>query len=176
MKLKTANKMREIRVDKLTLNIGVGKEQSKLEKGIKLLKAIAGMEPKKTATVKRIPGWGLRPGLVIGSKVTIRGKKAEELLKRFIEAKENCLSKNMFDANGNFAFGFAEYIDIEGVKYDPEIGVIGFNAAVTLERPGYRIKKRFYKKSAVGKKHLVTKNEAIDFIKKKFNVRMEEVE
>lgn len=176
MKQGTANKMREIRVNKLTLNIGVGKDQSKLEKGIKLLKAITGMEPKKTATIKRIPGWGLRPGLIIGSKVTIRGKKAEELLKRFIEAKENCLSKSMFDNRGNFGFGFAEYIDIEGVKYDPEIGVIGFNAAVTLERPGYRIKRRFYKKSVIGKKHLVTKNEAIEFVKKKFNAKMEEAE
>ena len=56
----------------------------------------------------------------------------------------------MFDETGNLSFGFAEYIDVEGIQYDPEIGVIGFNVAVTFERPGYRIKQRVYKKCKIG--------------------------
>lgn len=170
------NPMREIRISKITLNIGVGKELSKLERSIKLLKAITGLEPKKTATKKRIPTWNLRPGLEIGCMVTVRGKKAEELLKRFIEAKECRMSSKMFDDHGNTSFGFAEYIDIEGIKYDPEIGVIGFNIAVTLERPGYRVKHRFYRQGRIGKRHTITKEDAIKFMKRKFGVKIVEEE
>ena len=60
------NKMREIRIEKITLNIGAGKDVGKLEKGVKLLKNITGINPVKTVTQKRIPTWGLRPGLPIG--------------------------------------------------------------------------------------------------------------
>jgi ribosomal protein L5 len=56
------NNMQEIRIEKITLNIGCGKDQSRIEKGIKLLKNIAqGSTPVKTITKKRIPEWGLRP-------------------------------------------------------------------------------------------------------------------
>lgn len=176
MKDTKANPMREIRVAKITLNIGVGKDISKLERSVKLLETITGLKPKKIATKKRIPNWNLRPGLEIGCMVTVRGKKAEELLKRFIEAKEYKMSGKIFDDTGNTSFGFAEYIDIEGIKYDPEIGVIGFNVAVTLERPGYRVKHRFYRQSRIGKRHMITKEEAIDFMKRKFAVKMVEEE
>ncbi len=176
MSNKKDNVMRRIKVAKITLNIGAGKEQTKLEKGLKLLELITGMAPKKAATKKRIPNWGLRPGLVVGCSVTVRGKPAEELLKRFIEAKEYHLITNMFDNKGNLAFGFAEYIDIEGVKYSPEIGVMGFNVAVTLERPGYRVKRRLYKRTSISKSHIITKEEAIAFMKEKFSVKFEDVE
>ena len=76
------NPMQEIRIEKITLNIGAGKDQLKLEKGIKLLKNITGIEPVKTTTSKRIPEWGIRPGLPIGCKITLRKKEAEKLLKR----------------------------------------------------------------------------------------------
>ncbi len=58
--------MRTIKIEKLTLNIGAGKNQDKLDKGVILLKYLTGMNPVKTVTQKRIPGWGLRPGLHIG--------------------------------------------------------------------------------------------------------------
>lgn len=64
------NPMRNIRIEKVTLNIGAGKDQNKLDKARLLLKAITGIEPVKTVTQKRIPGWGLRPGLPIGCKIT----------------------------------------------------------------------------------------------------------
>ena len=57
------NAMRQIGVEKVTLNIGAGKDQGKLEKGIKLIQTIAGHAPVKTFTKKRIQEWGLRPGL-----------------------------------------------------------------------------------------------------------------
>ena len=52
------NLMREIRIEKVTLNVGAGKDQDKLKKAQKLLKHITGIEPIKTITQKRIAGWG----------------------------------------------------------------------------------------------------------------------
>lgn len=166
--------MRDIRIGKVTLNIGAGKEQNKLEKGILLLKNITGINPVKTFTNKRIPGWGLRPGLPIGCKLTLRKQKAEEILKRLLDAKSNKLRPKQFDKEGNLAFGIHEYIDIPDVKYDPKIGISGLEVCVTLERPGFRIKQRRIMKRKVPKKHKITKEDAMEFIKKKFNVEVGE--
>ena len=168
------NLMREVKIEKITLNIGAGKDQAKLEKGMLLLKSIASITPIKTYTSKRIPEWGLRPGLPIGCKLTIRKIAAEELLKRLLDAKENKLKKSQFDKEGNMSFGIHEYIDIAGVKYDPQIGIMGLEVCVTLERPGFRIKRRSFKIRKIPSKHKITKEEAIEFIKKKFNVEIED--
>ncbi|MBW3003304.1 50S ribosomal protein L5 [Candidatus Woesearchaeota archaeon] len=168
------NVMKSIRIEKITLNIGAGKDVKKLEKGMKLLKNITGIEPIKTYTSKRIPGWGLRPGLPIGCKLTLRGTDAEEVLKRLLEAKTFLLNESQFDDSGNIAFGVPEYIDIKDAKYDPEIGIMGLEVCVTLERPGFRVKRRKNLKSRVGKNHCIAKEEAIKFMKDKFGIRTEE--
>ena len=79
----------------------------------------------------------------------------------------------LFDNEGNISFGIAEYIDIPGVKYAPEIGIIGLEICIGLERAGYRIKRRRRVKRVVGKKHRITKEGAIDFMKKEFKVEVE---
>jgi len=169
------NPMMKVRIEKVTLNIGAGKDMTRLEKGMKLLKNITESTPVKTVTQKRIPGWGLRPGLPIGCKVTLRGKKAIGILKRLIYAKENMLNEKQFDDNGNLSFGIPEYIDIQNIKYDPEIGIMGLEVCVTLERPGFRIKRRKIKnKKKISNRHKIKKNEAIDFMKKEFNIRIKE--
>jgi large subunit ribosomal protein L5 len=168
----TNNPMREIKIAQISLNMGISKDEEKLKKALKLLEKISNQAPVQTITKKRIPGWGLRPGLVIGCKVTIR-KKKEEMLKRLLTAKENILSKKNFDRQGNFSFGIPEYIDILGMEYDPELKIMGLEAAVTLERPGFRIKKRKICPKKVGEYHRITKEEAIQFIQKKFNTKIE---
>lgn len=164
------NPNRNIRIEKVTLNFSAGKDQNKLEKGMKLLEHITGITPIKTITQKRIAGWGLRPGLPIGCKITMRKKKATETLKKLLEAKQNNLKDTQFDGNGNLAFGVPEYIDIPGVSYLPELGIMGFEVCVTLERAGFRIKKRKVQKSKVPKKHRIEKKEAMDFFREKFNI------
>ena len=159
-----SNIFRNVKIAKITLNIGAGKNEDLLKKGLKLLTMLSPVKPVKTFTKKRIPGWGLRPGLSIGGKVTIR-KGAEELLKRLLVAKSNTLSIKNFDNNGNFSFGIPEYIDIEGLKYDPDLKIIGLEVAVTLERPGFRVKKRKISQQKIGKKHLIGTEEAIEFVK-----------
>lgn len=164
------NQMKNIKIEKVTLNIGAGKDQSKLENAMVLLKNISHSKPVKTITNKRIQEWGLRKGLPIGCKVTLRKIKAKDLIKRLIDAKDKRLLLSQFDNNGNISFGIAEYIDIEGVNYDPKIGIMGLQVCITLERAGYRIRKRRLLKRKIPTKHKITKDEAIEFMKNEFNV------
>ncbi len=167
------NQMRSIRIEKVTLNIGAGKDQSKLEKGMVLLNAITNSNPIKTVTNKRIQEWGLRPGLPIGCKLTLRKSKAMKILPRLLEAVENRLVERQFDNNGNVAFGIKEYIEIPGVKYDPKIGIMGLEVCVTLERPGYRIKRRKLLTRKVPARHRISKQEAMDFLTSNFKIKVE---
>jgi large subunit ribosomal protein L5 len=170
------NPMKTIRIEKLTLNIGAGKSQERLDKGIKLIKNMTGVMPVKTFTNKRIPNWGLRPGLAIGCKLTLRKKKASELLRRLLQAKENKLKPSQFDNEGNVAFGIPEYIDIPGVEYDPSIGITGLEVCLTLERPGFRVKKRSFRQTPIPKSHRIRKEDSIEYLKKEFNVKVGEEE
>jgi large subunit ribosomal protein L5 len=167
------NAMKEIRVEKVTLNIGTGKPGPELEKALKLLKDLSGKKPVETKTTKRIPTWSLRPGLAIGAKVTLRGKAAEELLGRLLESIDNQLTKKKFDNEGNFSFGIKEYIDIPGTTYNMEIGIIGLEVAVTLSRPGFRIKNRNIRKKKIPRRHRIPKEDAMNFVKEKFKVNFE---
>jgi len=168
------NVMRNLRIAKITLNMGIGSPGDKMEKAKKLLQTISRQKPVSTKSNKRIPTWGVRPGLPLAVTVTIRGKKAEELLSRLLQAEENELKTRKFDNYGNFAFGIKEYIDLPKVKYDPKLGVVGLEVAVTIERSGFRIKRRSMKAKKIPTRHRITKEESIQFIKNKFGVKMEE--
>lgn len=166
--------MKKIRIEKVTLNIGAGADPAKLEKGVQLLKNITGLTPVKTFTRKRIPEWGIRPGLPIGCKLTLRKEVAKDILVNLLAAVDNKLKSVQFDERGNIAFGIHEYIDIPKVKYDPKIGVIGLQVCITLERPGYRIKKRRIAAKKIRDNHLIKKHEAIDFMKQNFQIKIVE--
>ncbi len=170
-KTKTENVMRKIRIEKVTLNIGV-KQHQDADKAYLLLERITGRKPVRTLATRRARTFKVRRGLPIGAKITLRGEIAEEVLKKLLEAKDNKLNKKNFDDHGNFGFGIEEYLDIPGIKYDPKIGVLGLDVFVNLERPGYRVKRRKYHKSKIGKNHLITKEEAMEFIREKFNVEI----
>jgi large subunit ribosomal protein L5 len=166
--------MRKVRIEKVTLNIGAGKDQNRLEKGIALLTTISNTTPIKTLTHKRIQEWGLRPGLPIGCKVTLRRDKAVNILPRLLDAIDHVLSSRQFDDNGNVSFGIHEYIEIPGVKYDPKIGIMGLEVCVTLERAGYRIKKRKIQARKIPARHRIMRQEAIDFMSSNFKIKLEE--
>lgn len=168
------NKMIDIKVEKVTLNFGAGKDQTKLEKGLVLLNAITNEKPVKTVTKERIQEWGLRPGLPIGCKVTLRKEKANKIIPRLLESVKHNLIERQFDLNGNMAFGIPEYIDIPGVKYDPKIGVIGLEVCITLERSGFRIKRRRLLQKKISPRHKITKQDAIDFMTKNFKIVIKE--
>ncbi len=159
------NPMREVRIDKVTLNIGMGVSGEPLELAGRLLERITGQKPVKTLAKERNPTWKIRKGLPIGVKVTLRGAKAREVLMNAFKAVDNRISKKSFDRYGNFSFGVKEYIDYPGIKYDPEIGILGFDVCVTLVRPGIRVQRRKRAKSKIGKNHRVSRDEAIEFVK-----------
>ncbi|MFC2174938.1 50S ribosomal protein L5 [archaeon] len=161
-----------IKLGKVTINIGVGTAGEPLEKAEKLLEKLSGQKPVRTTSRKRIPTWGIRKKQAIGVKVTLRGKKAVEFVKQVVEAKERTLRPKQFDESGNFAFGISEYIDIPGVKYDPEIGIYGFDVCVTLEKSGYRIHKRKRQKKKVPNSHKLTKDEAIEWVQKNLDIKV----
>lgn len=166
--------MKTIRIEKVTLNIGAGKDTEVLKKGLKLLQSITGKKPVQTFTQKRIPNWGLRPGLPIGCKVTIRNGEVKELLSRLLDARTNTLQESNFDNSGSISFGIPEYIDIRGVKYDPEIGIIGLQVCITLQRPGFRIKRRRLQAKRVPVKHRIPREEAVEFMRQNFNIKIGE--
>ena len=170
------NKMQEIRIEKVTLNIGTGGPGENLEKARKLIKNLTNAKTVPTTTKKRIPAWSIRPGLQIGTKTTLRGRKAEEFFKRAIDAKSRILNKKIFDKNGNLSFGISEYLDIPGAEYDMSVGIIGLEVAVTLSRPGFRIAKRRIKTKKIPKTHRISRQQAIDFITSKYLVALEEEE
>jgi large subunit ribosomal protein L5 len=165
------NPMQEIRIEKITLNIGSGPDPKQVEKGVSLLSSISGMKAIQALAKQRIAAWKLRPGLAIGSRVTIRNG-TEELLKRLLKAASMEVPAKKFNENG-FSFGISEYINIPEVKYDPKIGIIGLNVSVTLKRPGFRVKKRKLSPAKISKSHRITKEDAINFAKEKLGAIVE---
>ena len=164
------NPMRNIRIEKVVLNIGCGTTAS-LDNAKIVLERITNKKPTITKSLKRST-FNVPKGKAIGCMVTIR-KDASEFLKKFLESKENTIKSSSFDNNGNFAFGIPEYINIPEMEYDPKIGIIGLDVCVTLERPGYRVKKKRINRK-VGKKHRITKDEAIGFMSESFGLKVTE--
>ena len=155
--------MQEVLMDKVVVNMGVGADPDEMKKAIQIIKLITGKKPAQTICVARIPDWGLRPGIPIGLKVTLRRNDAVEFLKKAIQAKAGKISSKSFDKEGNFGFGVREYIDLPGAKYDPKLGIRGFDVMVALMKKGYRVKKRRIMPTLVGKKQRITKAEAVKF-------------
>lgn len=166
--------MKEIKIEKVTLNVGAGKDPKELERGVAMIKQVTGIEPVKTTTNKRIQGWGLRPGLPIGCKLTLRGKQAEDMADRILYAKDNLLKESSFDNYGNISFGIKEYVDIKDAKYSVDIGMMGLQATITLTRPGYRVMRRSLKQRKISKNHRIKKEEAVTFMQDKYNVKLGE--
>ena len=162
--------MKKITLEKIVLNMGVGRSGDAIEIAKKALEQISGKKPSPREAKESQRDWGVRKGEPIGVSVTIRGEDATTLLKRLLDAKGNQVRGKAFDNFGNYSFGIAEHIDIPGVKYDPQIGILGLGISVTLSRPGYGIRKRSKHKDRVGKSHIIQGQEAKDYLVQKFGV------
>jgi large subunit ribosomal protein L5 len=166
------NPMLKLRIEKVTINMSVGKSGQPLEQAVKILQQLTDQKPSKRKAKKTIRDFGIRKGESIACLVTLRKEKAKGFLRKAFEAVENKLSKYCFDRQGNFSFGIKEHIDIPGTKYQPDLGIHGMDVSVALGRLGYRVKRRHRTKSNVGKNHLLTADEAILFIKDEFDVEV----
>lgn len=166
------NPMREIRVAKVTVNIGIGETSERLQKAYQLLQELTGAKPVYTRAKKTIRDFGIRKGTNVGVKVTLRDEKAETFLNRALEAIGRRIKDSSFDNYGNIGFGISEHVSIPGARYDPEVGIFGMDIIITLERPGYRVARRRLKQKHIPRRHRITKADAIEFLKAKYGITL----
>jgi large subunit ribosomal protein L5 len=171
-KSQPTNPMRTIKLAKVTVHIGVGESGEQLEKARKVLAEITGQKPCTKQAKMTIKEFGIQQGEPIACLTTLRGEQAATFLKRGLEAVSNSLKASSFDENGNFAFGIKEHIEIPGTKYVPEYGIFGMDVIGTLERPGFRIKRRRIRPSRIGKSHRISKEDAIKFVTENFGIQV----
>src|SRR5690349_496380 len=86
--LKVDNIMMVPKLEKIVLNVGIGKEaisnSKALQESMDILAKISGQLPVKRLARKSIAGFKLREGMAIGAMVTLRGEMMYEFLDRFI--------------------------------------------------------------------------------------------
>ena len=167
------NPMRALRVEKVTVNIGVGEEGEKLVKAQKVLEMVTGQKSVQTISKTVNRDLGIRVGMPLGCKVTLRGEAAEAFLVRALSIRENKVYSYSFDKEGNMSFGISDYTDFDGMKYDPEIGIFGMDVNVVIRRVGgCRVERRALLSRRIPKEHRVQRDEAIEFVKNKFKVEV----
>lgn len=166
------NSMREIKIDKVVINIGVGEAGEKLIKAEKVLELLTHRKPVRTIARTTNKDLGIRKGMPIGCKVTLRKEDTLNFLKEAFWVKNNRIADYSFDVEGNFSFGVADYTDFKDMKYDPDIGIFGLDISVTLARKGARVKSRRRAKGKIPKHHRISSEEAKKFVRAKLNVEV----
>lgn len=170
---KENNPMTKAYLEKVTVNVCVGNDKQGMVRAEKLLRKITEKTPVTSTAKKRIAQWQIRPGLPIGYKVTLRDEDAKKFIQWILESRGKKLSKKSLDENGNFSIGVHEYLELNGMKYDAEIGIIGFEVTTTFSKPGHRIKTRRLQKKKIPQRHRVTRDEVISFMEKDLGVKVE---
>lgn len=163
-----ANIMRTPKIEKVVLN--VGGTGDKVEKGFILLEKLTGKKPVRVVTQKRIPTWNVRPGLVLGTKVTLRGKDAEDFVAKVLPAISSTIKEKQIRPNF-VSFGIHEYIEIPGMEYIREVGIMGFEVTVVFVRAGKRIERRKVKQGKMRRQD-VTVEEIAKIMEDKFKVKI----
>ncbi len=164
--------MRDLHVEKVVVNIGVGEAGERLAKAEKVLEMVTKQKPVETLSKTVNRDLGIRQGMPLGCKVTLRGEEAVEFVKQALSIREMRVPEYSFDQEGNMSFGISDYTDFEGMKYDPEIGIFGMDISVVLRRPGNRITQRALLKRRIPKSHRVGREEAIQYMKDNFQIEV----
>ena len=128
------------RVEKVTLNMGVGEAKTNakaLESAAEQLTLIAGQRSQIRRARKSIAGFKLREGMAIGTKVTLRGPRMYEFLDRLVSIALprirdfRGLSPQSFDGRGNYSLGIREQIIFPEINYDDVDAVRGLDVTIT---------------------------------------------
>ena len=128
------------RLEKITLNMGVGEasqDKKKVEQAAAEMQAIAGQKPVITKAKKSIAQFKLREGMPIGCKVTLRRDRMYEFLDRLVTVALprvrdfRGLNPNSFDGRGNYAMGLKEQIIFPEINYDQIEKVRGMDVIIT---------------------------------------------
>jgi large subunit ribosomal protein L5 len=128
------------RIEKITLNMGVGEAKTNakaLDSAIEELTTIAGQRAQTRRATKSIAGFKIREGMPIGAKVTLRGAYMYEFLDRLVSIALprirdfRGLSPRSFDGRGNYSLGIREQIIFPEINYDDVDSVRGLDVAIT---------------------------------------------
>jgi large subunit ribosomal protein L5 len=128
------------RVEKITLNMGVGEaktEAKALDSAIEELTTIAGQRAQVRRARKSIAGFKIRDGMPIGARVTLRGDRMYEFLDRLVSIALprirdfRGLNPRSFDGRGNFSLGIREQLIFPEINYDDIAAVRGLDVAIT---------------------------------------------
>ncbi len=128
------------RIEKITLNMGVGEaltDKKLLDNAVADLAAISGQKPLVTKARKSVAGFKIRQGYPIGCKVTLRGERMWEFLERLITIAVprirdfRGLSAKSFDGRGNYSMGVREQIIFPEIDYDKVDRVRGLDITIT---------------------------------------------
>ncbi|WP_019026714.1 50S ribosomal protein L5 [Colwellia piezophila] len=128
------------RIEKITLNMGVGEaisDKKVLEHATNDLTAISGQKPVTTVARKSVAGFKIREGYPIGTKVTLRGERMWEFLERFISISIprirdfRGLNPKSFDGRGNYSMGVREQIIFPEIEYDKIDKIRGLDVTIT---------------------------------------------
>jgi len=163
---------RSVRIGKVVINIGVGRSGEAIERARRVIEDLVHQKASSRKAKKSIRDFGVHKGEPIGMMVTIRRKRAPDVLKLLLQGRENRIPSSAFDDFGNCSFGIKEHIEIPGVRYSPDIGIFGMNVSAVLERAGYRVARRNRSSGKVGKKHRVGREEAVEYFKRNFGVEV----
>jgi large subunit ribosomal protein L5 len=134
------NDMEIPRIDKITLNMGVGEasqDKKKVQTAAAEMELIAGQKPVITKAKKSIAQFKLREGMPIGCKVTLRRERMYEFLDRLVTIALprvrdfRGLNPKSFDGRGNYAMGLKEQIVFPEINYDQIDKVRGMDVIVT---------------------------------------------
>ena len=166
--------MKQPKIGKVVVNIGVGEAGERLNKALKVLDMITHQKPVVTTAKVTNRDLGVRFGMPIGCKVTMRGEKAQAFLRKALSIRDNRVAIYSFDKEGNLSFGLPDYTDFEGMRYDPEIGIFGMDVNVVFMRPGFRVAKRRIMTRKIPHEHRMTREEAISFMKEQYKVEVVE--
>lgn len=128
------------RIEKVTLNMGVGEasqDKKKVQTAAEEMALIAGQKPVITIAKKSIAQFKLREGMPIGCKVTLRRERMYEFLDRLVTVAMprirdfRGLNGKSFDGRGNYAMGLKEQIVFPEISYDKIEKVRGMDIIVT---------------------------------------------
>ena len=132
------------RVQKITLNMGVGEaktEAKALDGAIDELTTIAGQRAHVRRARKSIAGFKVREGMPVGARVTLRGDRMWEFLDRLVSIALprirdfRGLNPGSFDGRGNFSLGIREQLIFPEIDYDQIAGIRGLGVAITTTAP-----------------------------------------
>ncbi len=128
------------RVEKITLNMGVGEakqDSNMLDAATEQLATIAGQKPSVRRARKSIAAFKLRDGMPVGLSVTLRHARMYEFLDRLTSIAIprirdfRGLSPRSFDGRGNYSMGVREQIIFPEIDYDAIDQVRGLDVTIT---------------------------------------------